>query len=86
MDEQAMLNRTRAQLDMGSHQNKQPQADWGKDGPQAFQFEVLGLLPPTDDPDEDVSEDLETLLVLWGEKLGVEPGDFVLGDGRSRAG
>jgi hypothetical protein len=75
-DAQAMLNRMRAQLDMGSHQNKYLQADWDNDGAQAFQFESLDLLPPTDGTDEDVSEDLETLLELWGNKLEVESGDL----------
>jgi hypothetical protein len=75
-DAQEMLKRKRAQLDMGSHQNKHLRADWDNDGAQAFQFESLDLLPPTDGTDEDVSEDLETLLELWGNKLEVESGDL----------
>jgi hypothetical protein len=84
MDAQEMLNRMRAQFDMGSHQNKQLQADRDDDGAQAFQFEVLDLLPHADDPDEDVSEDLETLLELWEINLGSNQ-ETRSRDGRSRA-
>ena len=70
----AMLNRTRAQLSMSSHPNRQMQADWDADGEGGFVFEVLDLLQPSDDPNLDVNDDLQTLLELWVEKLQIEPG------------
>lgn len=73
-DAPAMLNRVRAQLSMSSHPNRQLQSDWDADGDAGFEFEVLDLLPPSDDPSEDLSEDLQTLLQLWVEKLEIEPG------------
>ena len=69
-----MHNRTRAQLSMSSHPNRQMQADWDADGEGGFVFEVLDLLQPSDDPNLDVNDDLQTLLELWVEKLQIEPG------------
>jgi hypothetical protein len=69
-----MLNRIRAQLRMNGHPNRALQADWTADGPDAFEFEVLDLLPEPDTPDADRSGDLEVLEALWREKLGLEPG------------
>jgi len=73
-DAPAMLNCTRAQLTMSSHPNRQLQRDWDADGEGGCAFEVLDLLPPSDDPNNDVGEDLQTLLELWVEKLQIEPG------------
>ena len=73
-DAPAMLNRTRAQLAMSSHPNRQMQVDWDADGEGGFVFEVLDLLQPSDDPTLDVNDDLQTLLELWEEKLEIEPG------------
>ncbi len=58
---------------MGSHPNRRMQADWDADGERGFEFEVLDLLPPLDNPDEDVREDLQTLLELWKENLRIDP-------------
>jgi hypothetical protein len=75
-DTRAMLNRIQAQLGLDSHPNRQLQADWDADGGDGFDFEVVDLLPPADDPDRDSSAELETLLELWREKLGVDPSLF----------
>ena len=64
-----MLNRVRAQLRMKGHPSRALQADWDSDGPGAFLFEVVDLLPPSDDPEHDSREDLVVLEVMWREKL-----------------
>ncbi|MDH3206025.1 MAG: hypothetical protein OEO79_05400 [Gemmatimonadota bacterium] len=67
-----MLNRIRAQLRMRSHRNQTLQADWDADGADAFEFVVLDLLPaPTEVGAYDPTDDLEVLLELWREKLGL---------------
>jgi hypothetical protein len=71
-DVRAMFNRIEAQLSFGSLPNKQLQADWDADGKSAFEFEVLDLLDPPDDPNADIATDLATLLDLWRDKLGTD--------------
>lgn len=63
------LNRHRFQLERGSHPSRDLQADWNALGPDAFQFEVLDRLKPSDKPDYDPAEDLRVLKELWLEKL-----------------
>jgi hypothetical protein len=72
-DAPAMLNRIRAQLRMKGHPNRSLQADWDRDGADAFLFEVVDLLPTPDSADHDPSEDLATLEALWREKLQLPP-------------
>jgi hypothetical protein len=73
-DAPAMLNRIRAQLEMKGHPSRSLQADWESDGPDAFTFEVVDLLPPRDDPAYDPSDDLRMLESLWREKLELDAG------------
>lgn len=75
-DAPAMLNRIQAQLSMDSHPNRLLQSDWDADGESEFVFEVVDLLPPPADLGEDVSDDLETLLGLWPERLRTEEASF----------
>jgi hypothetical protein len=70
-DVPARLNRIRAQLDMNSHPNNALQADWVADGEGAFGFEIVDLLDTSDNPDEDIRDDLDTLHQLWREKLQI---------------
>ena len=72
VDAPAMLNRIRAQLRMKGYPLPALQRDWDVDGPDGFDFEVVDLLPPSQTPDEDVTDDLATLEALWREKLEVE--------------
>jgi len=58
---------------MSSHRNRGLQDDWDADGGEGFEFEVLDVLPPAEDPDADIAQDLETLLELWMEKLDIDP-------------
>ncbi|MDH5590121.1 MAG: GIY-YIG nuclease family protein [Gemmatimonadota bacterium] len=71
-DAPAMLNRIRAELRMRGHRNHALQADWNAYGADAFLFEVVDLLPPSNDPGNDAEGELETLLALWREKLEVD--------------
>ena len=63
------LNRHRFQLERGSHPSRELQADWNALGPDAFEFEVLDQLKPSDKPGYDATEDLRVLKELWLEKL-----------------
>jgi hypothetical protein len=65
----SMLNRHRAQLRMGVHANRALQSDWNDLGPDAFGFEVLDVLPPSDELVYDPTNDLRTLEELWLERL-----------------
>lgn len=64
------LNRHRAELRMGAHRNRQLQDDWDALGPDAFRFETLDTLAPSDEPGYDPTDDLHALADLWTEKLG----------------
>ena len=70
-DAPAMLNRIRAELKMKGHRNRSLQADWDADGPDAFLFEVVDLLPPSENPERDFDADLATLEALWIEKFAL---------------
>jgi hypothetical protein len=74
VDAPAMLNRIRAQLDFGSFPEKQLQADWDVEGETGFEFDVVDLLPPPEDPSRDIHADLDTLLALWKDKVKEEGG------------
>jgi len=64
-----MLNRQRFQLENGSHRDADLQADWNALGSNAFEFAVLDLLEPRDEPSYDPTAELEVLMALWLEKL-----------------
>jgi hypothetical protein len=64
-----MLNRQRFQLENGSHPEKELQSDWNELGPDAFEFEILDQLAPSDKPAYDPAEDLAVLKNMWLEKL-----------------
>jgi hypothetical protein len=68
-DVPAMLNRQQAQLRLGAHPNRELQADWRALGPDAFAFEVLDTLSPSDAPDYDPRTDLKVLESMWLERL-----------------
>src|SRR5262245_1080822 len=69
IDLPAILNRHRAQLRMGAHQNRALQRDWNALGADAFAFEILDTLAVPDRPDYDPSDDLRVLEELWLQKL-----------------
>ena len=65
----AILHRQRFQLENGSHPDRELQADWRDLGPDAFAFETLDLLKPSEDPSYDPTGDLRALEEMWLEKL-----------------
>ena len=69
VDVPSRLNREKAQLTLNAHSNPALQRDWLELGAGAFQFEVLDLLPPSDEPGYDPTADLRVLEQLWLEKL-----------------
>lgn len=64
-----ILNSQKFQLRMGSHLNKQLQADWNELGADSFAFETLDELKPIKERPQDINEELSQLLELWLEKL-----------------
>lgn len=64
-----MLNRQRFQLEMGSHPDKELQADWNALGAEAFEISVLDELEPPMDASIDTAEELRVLHALWLERL-----------------
>lgn len=73
---QGILNRHRFQLGTGAHPLKSLQADWLRDGADAFAFEILDELKGhADRPDEAPGdEELVELEALWRERLGLDAG------------
>jgi hypothetical protein len=68
-DVPGMLNRQRFQLEMGSHPDRELQADWNELGPDNFEFAVLDELEPGEDASQASPEDLRVLHALWLERL-----------------
>lgn len=69
VDLPAILNRHKAALRLGGHTNKELQKDWNELGPEAFEFEVLDTLSPSDRPGDKPADDLKELEAMWIEKL-----------------
>ncbi len=68
-DIDARLNRNLAQLKMGLHPVRALQLDWNELGADAFVFEVLDTLKPSETPGYDPTADLRELESMWLEKL-----------------
>jgi hypothetical protein len=69
VDVTARLNRQRFQLDLGQHPNRELQRDWKLQGADAFAFDVLDTLKPSDQPGADPADDLAVLEAMWRDKL-----------------
>jgi group I intron endonuclease len=63
------LNKHRFMLSVGSHDNAALQADWKAFGPDAFIFEILEEVKPSDDPAFCLDDELTLLEQIWLEKL-----------------
>jgi hypothetical protein len=63
------LNSQQAQLQFGSHQNRDLQKDYNEYGADKFLFEVIDQLEPSDKSPEAMRDDLAALEGLWLEKL-----------------
>ncbi len=74
-DATAMLNHLRTQLTLWSHPNGALQADGDGDGADGFAFDVVDVVPPSDEPDRNIADDLQTLVALWEDQLSLLPED-----------
>jgi group I intron endonuclease len=68
-DIRARLNRHRMNLKMKDERVQSLQADWTAFGDNAFVFETVDVLEPSQEPNYDPAEDLQVLEELWLEKL-----------------
>ena len=59
-----ILNRHRFELKLGGHRNADLAQGYQVYGPDAFVFEVIDRLEPTNEGNQDCASDLETLLSL----------------------
>jgi hypothetical protein len=69
MNAQGILNSQKAQLQFGSHQNRELQNDYNQLGAERFIFEVIDELAPSNKTPQEVHQDLIVLEELWSEKL-----------------
>lgn len=64
------LNRARFELTTGIHRTCPALVeDWGRHGADAFSFEVLDVLDPSEEPGSDPKEELKVLEALWLDRL-----------------
>jgi group I intron endonuclease len=63
------LNKHRFILSTGRHDNAALQNDWNQFGPDAFSFEILEIVKPSDDPSFCLEDELTLLEQIWLEKL-----------------
>jgi hypothetical protein len=69
MNVRGILNSQQAQLQFGSHRNRDLQQDYSQFGAEKFVFEVIDQLEPSDKTPRQMQEDLAELEELWLEKL-----------------
>jgi hypothetical protein len=75
------FNKHRFMLSIGRHNNAALQEDWNRLGADAFSFEILETVKPTDDPAFSLDDELTLLEQIWLEKLGL-PGENGYNQGR----
>ena len=63
------LNKHRFMLSIGKHDNAELQSDWKQYGAEAFTFEILEIVKPSDDPAFNLEDELTLLEQIWLEKL-----------------
>lgn len=66
---QGRINRHLFQLKMGTHENRELQADFKRHGEENFSFTVLDTIDPKEGPDHDYTDDLKVLEDMWLDKL-----------------
>jgi len=59
------LNKHRFMLSSGGHYNRRLQEDWNKFGADAFQFEVVAVVEPKEDPEFSLELELSRLEEIW---------------------
>ncbi|HNV69971.1 MAG TPA: DUF2087 domain-containing protein [Candidatus Ozemobacteraceae bacterium] len=65
----AYMTRHRFDLELGSHPNRELQADWKKHGPDAFTFEVLETIDQKDESRDHNLDELKSLGARYLKKL-----------------
>ena len=65
----AMWNRIRLQLDVGSHPNSELQADWKSLGEDNFTFEIISEIKQKDDEQQDLAREVKELELLYLDEL-----------------
>lgn len=63
------LNKHRFILSIGRHDNAALQNDWNQFGPDAFSFEILEIVKPSEHPSFCLEDELTLLEQIWLEKL-----------------
>jgi hypothetical protein len=63
------LNKHRFMLSIGRHDNADLQSDWKAFGPDAFVFQILETVKPSDDPAFCLEDELTLMEQIWLEKL-----------------
>jgi group I intron endonuclease len=63
------LNKHRFILSIGRHDNAALQNDWNQFGPDAFSFEILEIVRPSDEPGFCLEDELTLLEQIWLKKL-----------------
>ena len=66
---QGRINRHMFQLRMGTHDDRELQADFTRHGEENFSFTILDTIDPKEGPDHDYTDDLNTLEDMWLDKL-----------------
>jgi group I intron endonuclease len=63
------LNYHKFALAQGNHRNLALQQEWNAYGPDAFVFDVLEVVKPTDDPNFNLNDELTLIEQIWLEEL-----------------
>ncbi len=69
VDVDALVNRSKAELNFGSHINTALQKDWRTYGADSFEIEILDTLDPEKNATEVTAADVNELFGLWFDKL-----------------
>ena len=69
MNVRGILNSQQAQLQFGSHLNRELQQDYNQLGAEKFVFEIIDQLEQSDKTPREMRDDLAALEELWLEKL-----------------
>jgi hypothetical protein len=68
-DLSAKINRHKAELRFGSHQNKELQDAWNLLGESSLEFEILDVLDHEESSHASPAEELNVLVEMWIRKL-----------------
>ena len=66
---QGALNRHQFELRSGHHRNARLAQDWREHGESNFQFDILDLVKPSEDPTFNVAQELAMLVSLWRQEI-----------------